>query len=521
MCPADGTPLRDLSLLGQILGERYRVLRVIGEGGMGTVYLAEHVVLGKHFAIKILRPEYSQREDLVRRFQQEAVAASQIGQENIVDVVDFGRTPEGRLYYAMEALDGESLTATLGRVRRLPVQRAVPVLAQIARALGAAHERGIVHRDVKPDNVVLVQRASGELVKVLDFGISMVTGDLARGERITSAGTIVGTPEYMSPEQTVGEAVDHRADIYAWGVLAYEVLTGTLPFEAESSMKMLLAHRLQAPEPLSARWPDAAFPMALETLVMRSLAKSPDERPQSMSEVARELQQLGAALGISTFTPTQPFGTPPATGTPPPTNPTNPAFAPTLPSVPAPSSSTLTEPALAAPRARKPRSQALLALALLALVAGIGGGWALVRATAPRPAPAVDAVPLPAPAPAALVDPPPAPAVEAPQPVPGPHPAPAVRTVHLVTAPAGAKVHADGKLLGTTPLDLEVAEGRPRKVRFALDGYRPARRLVAYKLKASTVEVALQKRPRGEKPVAAEDLADDLKADPYPDAEKP
>ncbi|MGC4114965.1 MAG: serine/threonine-protein kinase [Myxococcales bacterium] len=388
----------------------------------------------------------------------------------------------------------------------------------------------MVHRDVKPDNVVLVQRATGELVKVLDFGISMVTGDLARGERITSAGTIVGTPEYMSPEQTVGESVDHRADIYAWGVLAYETLTGTLPFEADTSMKMLLAHRLQAPEPLSSRWPDAGFPVALETLVMRALAKSPDDRPQSMNEVARELAQLASALGIATFTPTQPFGSPPpTTGTPPPSNP---AFAPTLPSLPTPAGvarpTALVLPpgdAIAPPPARRPRSRLFLGVAAAALAIGIGGGILVVRSNAAPPAPVVEAVPLPTPAPAALPDLPPAPSVPAPAPAearpPRPEEPKASRLIHLVTVPAGARVFVDGKPAGTTPMDFEVTDGRPRRVRFVLDGYRPARRLVAYKLKSSTLEIPLQKRARGEKPPPADELADDLKADPYPDAEKP
>jgi len=525
VCPTDGTPLRDLSLLGQILGERYRVLRVIGEGGMGTVYLSEHVVLGKRFAIKVLRPELSQREDLVRRFQQEAVAASQIGQENIVDVVDFGRTPEGRLYYAMEALDGECLTDVLARERRLPLARAVPLLAQIARALGAAHERGIVHRDVKPDNVVLVQRQAGEVAKVLDFGISMVTGDLARGgERLTGAGTIIGTPEYMSPEQTVGESVDHRADVYAWGVLAYEVLTGSLPFQGKTSMDVLIAHRVKDPQPPSSRCPEAKLPAALESLVLRTLAKSRDARPQTMGEIVRELVQLAATLALPISSPTQPFGAAPAAGA----TPTNPAYAPTLPGsgMPPPTftsgSNTPTLPVLpivpAAPANRR-RTRLALAVGLVAICAGAGAGFALFhRTSAPSADPEVEAVPLPSTAPTALALPPPVPAAD--PSVARPAAEKQTRTLHLVTTPAGASVHVDGKVLGTTPMELPVAEGAPKTVRFVLDGYRPARRLAAYRAKTSTLEVAL-KRKRAGRVVEEDDRADDLKADPYPEAEKP
>src|SRR5512133_1532854 len=193
-CPVDGTPLTGADpLLGQVLGERYRLIARIGAGGMGTVYRAEHVVLRKRMAVKVLRPELSRDEDLVRRFQQEAIAASQIGQENIVDVTDFGRTPQGSLYYVMEELEGGTLAEIL-EGGALPIPRALDLLVQIARALGAAHGRGIVHRDLKPDNVVVVRRDDGtDFVKVLDFGIAKSAGLPERG-RVTRAGTIVGTP---------------------------------------------------------------------------------------------------------------------------------------------------------------------------------------------------------------------------------------------------------------------------------------------------------------------------------------
>src|SRR5512143_942715 len=192
VCPVDGTPVGPADpLIGRVLGDRYRVLALIGEGGMGTVYRVEHVVLGKRMAVKVLRAEYSGDEDLVRRFQREAAAASRIGQENIVDVTDFGRTREGNLYFVMEELDGRSLAAVLHRDGPLPFDRAARILGQVCRALAAAHAPGIVHRDLKPDNVLVMRGEDGQdFVKVVDFGISKSPGD--GGDRITRAGTIIG-----------------------------------------------------------------------------------------------------------------------------------------------------------------------------------------------------------------------------------------------------------------------------------------------------------------------------------------
>jgi serine/threonine protein kinase len=294
-CPADGSELvQGDPLLGQILGDRYRILERIGTGGMGTVYRAEHVILRKRLAIKVLRPELSMDEGLVRRFQQEAIAASQVGQENIVDVTDFGRTPRGALYFVMEELDGVNLHQVLSEGGPLPLERALLILSQLCRALTAAHGRGIVHRDLKPENVILLRRADGsDFVKVVDFGISK-TG--RERHRLTRAGMIMGTPEYMAPEQGAAATVDQRADIYALGVLAYEMLTGTLPFQGETPMATLLAHQTRAPEPPGRHRPD--LPADLEALVLRALEKRPDARQQTMLEVAADLTCVLVAHGL-------------------------------------------------------------------------------------------------------------------------------------------------------------------------------------------------------------------------------
>ena len=291
---------------GQTLGERYRIVSLLGSGGMGDVYLAEHVLLGKRMAVKVLKPELSRDEDLVQRFQQEAIAASRIGQENIVSVTDFGRTPEGAFYFVMEALAGEDLGALLRRVVALPLERALPLLAQVARALCAAHAEGIVHRDLKAENVMVLARDDGtDWVKVLDFGISkMSDAASASNPRLTQAGVLMGTPNYMAPEQARGEPVDARSDVYSFGILIYEVLTGTLPFQAPTLTAVLLKQMTEAPEPPSLRRPELGLPPELEATIMRTLEKDPARRPQTMAEVrdslVRVMQQLrGGVLPLS------------------------------------------------------------------------------------------------------------------------------------------------------------------------------------------------------------------------------
>jgi len=297
ICPVDGTRLpQGGGLVGRTVGERYRILGRIGEGGMGTVYLCEHIALGKRMAVKVLRPEFSRDEELLRRFQHEARAASQIGQENIIDVFDFGHTAEGSAYFVMEALEGESLGRILSHEGAMSLPRALPILMQICRALGAAHQRGIVHRDLKPENVFVVRRHDeADFVKVLDFGISK-SALASEGKRITRAGSIIGTPEYMSPEQAAATSVDHRSDIYAFGVLAYEMLTGQLPFQGETPLATLLKHQSEAP--LSPRRLRPDLPVEVETLIMRALVKKPEGRQQSMAEVAADLTRAMAAIDL-------------------------------------------------------------------------------------------------------------------------------------------------------------------------------------------------------------------------------
>ena len=234
------------SLVGAVLADRYEVVRRIGEGGMGAVYEAKHTVIGKRVAVKVLLEKFVAKSDFVARLLQEARLASSIGHEHIVDVTDFGTTVDGRSFVVMEFLDGESLAELAMREAPLPIERSVGIARQVASALGAAHAKGIFHRDVKPENIYLVKRGDVDFVKVVDFGISKAVkpaGDEGgEGYRLTHTGLLLGTPLYMSPEQARGEEdLDHRVDIWALGVLLYECLTGEVPFRANNYLGHHLA----------------------------------------------------------------------------------------------------------------------------------------------------------------------------------------------------------------------------------------------------------------------------------------
>jgi eukaryotic-like serine/threonine-protein kinase len=296
-------------LAGKVLGGRYRVPPNLGEGGMGSVFLCEHAVLRRRFAVKVLRSDLVSDPELVDRFRNEAIAASRIGQENVVDVLDFGTSEDGSLYYVMEALDGRSLGAAIRDDGPLEVGRALSVLEQICRALAAAHERGVVHRDVKPDNVFLARQPDGsEIAKVIDFGISHVPPPSGRPP-ITRSGAIIGTPEYMAPEQAAGEPVDLRSDVYAVGVLAYEMITGELPIAAATPIAILVAHQTRTPDPPSKR--RASIPVEVDALVLRALAKKPEDRFASMDAFAAEVARVRVAilrLGARSPRPSSPRG---------------------------------------------------------------------------------------------------------------------------------------------------------------------------------------------------------------------
>jgi serine/threonine-protein kinase len=269
------------ALVGRVLDGRYRLRSHLASGGMGAIFRAEHVYLRNDVAVKLLRPELSALPDLAERFRREAEIAASLEHENIVRVTDFGRTPEGWLFLAMELLQGESL---FDRMRDGPLAAgdALPILAQVCEGLAAAHARGVVHRDLKPENVFLC-RAPRPWVKLLDFGIAKIVDGVAPGE--TAAGVVVGTPEYASPEQASGSPVDGRADIYALGLVAWQVLAGRHPFRAEDSRGLLMMQATVPVPPLTEARPDLADSPGLLDAVARACAKDPAERFQSADEL--------------------------------------------------------------------------------------------------------------------------------------------------------------------------------------------------------------------------------------------
>ncbi len=268
---------------------------------MGTVYLAEHVAIGKKIALKVLLSEYARKEDLKERFLQEAKAAAMIGHENIVDITDFGRTPNGSVFFAMEFLDGQDIACAI-RGGAMDWGRAKPILVQICRAMGAAHAKGIIHRDMKPENIFLIEREGRpDFVKVLDFGIAKVS-NLGDGERrLTRTGMIFGTPEYMSPEQAQGHSPDNRVDIYALGVIMYEMLTGTVPFKADTFMGILTKHIFETPKPPRAL--NEQIPVDVEGIVLKAMSKDRDERYRSMAEMAAAATQASDRISRLTDEP--------------------------------------------------------------------------------------------------------------------------------------------------------------------------------------------------------------------------
>ncbi|MEO8180017.1 MAG: serine/threonine-protein kinase [Deltaproteobacteria bacterium] len=284
----------DRGYTGQTIDERYVLEAVIGEGGMGVVYRCRHRIIGKKLAMKIIRAEVAGSQEATQRFLIEAKAASAIGSEHIIHVSDFGRLPDGASYLVMELLEGTPLADEFREHWPLPIPRILSILTQLAEGLGAAHEAGIVHRDLKPENIFLVRRGNEpDFVKILDFGIAKMSLD--GDANLTRAGTVVGTPRYMSPEQAAGEVVDHRGDIYSLGVLAYELIAGRVPFDGEHPLSILSKHMYEAPPKFDSPSLRARVPAELERIVWKCLAKRPADRYRSMEELALELQRFGAS----------------------------------------------------------------------------------------------------------------------------------------------------------------------------------------------------------------------------------
>ncbi|OQX69458.1 MAG: hypothetical protein B6A08_05120 [Sorangiineae bacterium NIC37A_2] len=292
--------------VGDIVSERYQIRRLIGRGGMGVVYEAEHVHMKKRVALKVLHTQHTLDADLVQRFEREAVLLGRLDHPGVVTASDFGQLPSGAFFLVLEYVDGERLAQVIKRTGPMPPSRAFRIAVQINAALVAAHSAGIVHRDLKPDNVMLVATDDDDdFVKVLDFGIAKIAGDAAESRPgITRAGTVFGTPEYMAPEQARGDIVDYRADLYALGMILYEMLTGTSAFRNSDMVAVLTAQMMDTPKPL----PDTV-PAELAALTMKLLEKSPEDRPDSAVTLAAAFAAVAHSSGFELPTPRTSAGT--------------------------------------------------------------------------------------------------------------------------------------------------------------------------------------------------------------------
>lgn len=460
-CPNDGAQTYEAQdsqesptdpLLGRVIDGRYRIEKQIGEGGMGVVYMATHTVLQKKLALKVLRGDSSKDADVVQRFMQEAQAATSIGHQNIIDISDFGRLPDGSVYFVMEYLDGLSLSDMIKRGGSIPMADAVHIIRQIASALDAAHARGIVHRDLKPDNIIVVNLGDDPLfVKVLDFGVAKVGGGASK---LTKTGMVFGTPHYMSPEQAAGHSVDARTDIYALGVIMYEMFTGKVPFDADTFMGILSKHMFEPPA--SPSEVKGASLGALESVTLRALEKNPDQRYLSMQELIGDLDTVAAGGSVSVG------GRP---GVSPPGNLADALEPPSHLEVAAQPSGGGSKLALVA--------VAVLALLLVGggvgtavfLMTGDDEGQAMAQQSETPPPPPTEIAPDPdtAPDPAASD---PAGQVE-----PATPSAPEVATIEISSDPAGAEVLLDGVMLGNTPIRVERPSEGTREVTLRLRGH--------------------------------------------------
>lgn len=449
-----------------VIGERYgnyQAISLLGEGGMGAVYLAEHPGIGRRVAVKVLRAEMDHDPQLLTRFLNEARAANAIRHPNIIEVLDSGTTERGSSYLVMELLEGEVLSSRIRRLVRLDEKSAVEIAMQTAAGLGAAHAKGIIHRDLKPDNLFLIPEPTDiarERVKILDFGIAKLH-KMAGDSLKTRTGTLMGTPVYMSPEQCLGtKEVDHRSDVYSLGCILFELLAGRPPFVSEGFGELLSMH-LHEPPPALRQFAPQVTP-DIEQAVLRMLAKKPDERFQSMNDVRAALAT--AANLPNAVSPDHKLGS---------TNPLGSAATMAARAVTAvlPEPSTLTPGGMVrggiAGTTVKVRKRPWLAIGIGAVIVA-GAGVAAVALHSPAAPPPIVAHP---------ASPPP--------PEPAPTPAlkpPAMVRVRLESTPLGARVVriSDGVVLGTTPETIELRPAAETvRLRLEKDGFVPATREIS------------------------------------------
>jgi serine/threonine-protein kinase len=453
------------ALIGQRFGN-YRSISLLGEGGMGAVYLAEHPDIGRKVAIKVLRSEFSRDAQLLGRFMNEARAANAIRHPNIIEILDSGTTEQGMPYLVMELLEGEVLAGRLRRLGRLSLPNALEFAYQSASAVGAAHRKGIVHRDLKPDNLFVVpdeHDPARERIKVLDFGIAKLQMRAVGDSVKTRTGTLMGTPVYMSPEQSMGtKEVDHRSDIYSLGVIIYEMICGKPPFFSEGFGELVHLHLNVPPPPPRTLLP--SLPENVEALILKTLAKKPEDRYQSMAELQEAIKDVsaGAFAVRGNSTPDFSGGTLPTA-----------AFLPT-PTTHLPRQSTTFstngERVNEARAVSRSPGRLKLLVGVIATVAVVGGWvlWSRQHTQAVVVVPDKAALPAPIPAP-----PPPTPR--------GPN-VPKMVQISISSTPGGARVLriSDGQNLGTTPMTFEEPAGEGHlEVRLDKAGYESVGKTIA------------------------------------------
>jgi serine/threonine-protein kinase len=451
------------SLINHAIGN-YRVTSLLGEGGMGVVYLAQHPVFGRKVAIKLLHAVLARDQDIVARFFNEARAIHMVAHENIVEILDFGQTPDGQPYFIMEYLSGESLTEAIARGPMTPEQ-VEAIAVQMCRALGAAHAKGIVHRDLKPHNVQLVIKADGALqVKILDFGVAKILSSPDGASSVkTRTGSLMGTPLYMSPEQCKGAGVlDHRTDIYSLGVILFEMISGRPPFNAEGVGELFAKHMLEDPPQVTDFAPHA--PPHMAAAIMKSLAKDPAARFQTMEDYRKAI--VGEVK--VTAPPASPDGMRRLS------NPAANTMAQTVSSRATTSTLSSASSEIEDELALKPKRTKLFAAvgggaALLAV-----GYFAFLKEKAPPPAPPPVATTTTA--------------LKPPPPQPPPAPVKKTVTIRFEADPAGAHVFRkkDDKDLGVVPVEIQLAKDAAKT---GPDGLAYVLRLPGYKERPLTADV--------------------------------
>lgn len=296
VCPHDGNmlvPLPQDPYVGRRIADKYQVLSVLGTGGMGVVYLARHETMQTNVAIKMLRAQFAGDQTSVKRFTQEARAAGRLHHQNVITTYDHGFTPQGQPYIVMDCLQGTSLADEIKRLKGLPVDRVLHIFMQACDALDHAHKQGVIHRDLKPGNIMLINYEDDpDFVKVVDFGVAKIMPMNDQGiesQTLTQAGEVCGSPVYMSPEQCVGQPLDRRADIYSMGIVLFEALTGRLPLIGKNMVETMHKHLNEAPPTFQQVRPDLYIPERVEAVVRKALSKRPEDRQQTMAALRQEL----------------------------------------------------------------------------------------------------------------------------------------------------------------------------------------------------------------------------------------